>query len=305
MKLRPEEVNRISAVLQAHTESFSELVRIAGLDPACDFVGADLRGVDFRTDDLSGFDFASADLTGANLSRAGGLYPGMFIGAIYDSTTRWPPKFWPGSHHSQRGGDIRVHVDEDYISGHHFVFQDELGLSEEEKHIIESTTLDFIPENLTFFGTSAGTISTLVAEKMQRPDGSPYVFIRRATPREWFEHMTDEASRPFYEEPYGVHVISEIDAEKALDFLIEIEPNPSSCETLKEYDDLMQLYEPSLTAARRTLRRFAESIEPKTLSSMRKVYYRMLSVYAENSFDAAVASSYLNEAMHGVGKWQK
>jgi hypothetical protein len=50
--------------------SFTDLARIAELDPARDFRGADLRNVDFGTCDLSGFDFSDADLTGARLNHA-------------------------------------------------------------------------------------------------------------------------------------------------------------------------------------------------------------------------------------------
>jgi uncharacterized protein YjbI with pentapeptide repeats len=50
--------------------SFRNLVEIAGLSPEHDFIGATLRGVDFRDEDLRGFDFSKADLTGADFRRA-------------------------------------------------------------------------------------------------------------------------------------------------------------------------------------------------------------------------------------------
>jgi 4-hydroxy-3-methylbut-2-en-1-yl diphosphate reductase len=50
--------------------SFRTLVEAAGLDPACDFVGASLRDMDFRDEDLTGFDFSDSDLTGADFRRA-------------------------------------------------------------------------------------------------------------------------------------------------------------------------------------------------------------------------------------------
>ncbi|MGA8612849.1 MAG: pentapeptide repeat-containing protein [Xanthobacteraceae bacterium] len=50
--------------------SFRALVQAAALDPARDFVGASLRGIDFRDEDLRGFDFSKADLTGADFRRA-------------------------------------------------------------------------------------------------------------------------------------------------------------------------------------------------------------------------------------------
>ena len=95
MKFRPDELDRMADVLQARTESFFQLVRIAGLDPACDLIGADLRGVNFRGDDLTGFDFARADLSFADFSRARGLDMSMFAGAVWDGSTKWPPGFMP------------------------------------------------------------------------------------------------------------------------------------------------------------------------------------------------------------------
>lgn len=69
--------------------SFKTLVQIAGLDPAKDFVGADLTHVDFKNEDLSGFDFRRADLSysdfsGANLSGC------IFTGAVLIGTIGVP-----------------------------------------------------------------------------------------------------------------------------------------------------------------------------------------------------------------------
>jgi hypothetical protein len=102
MNFRPEELDRMAAVLQAPTTSFAELVGIAGLDPAGDLVGADLRRVNFRSDDLAGFNFARADICGANFAQARGLDPAMFVGAVWDGSTQWPAGFQPG----ERGPDV-------------------------------------------------------------------------------------------------------------------------------------------------------------------------------------------------------
>jgi hypothetical protein len=55
----------IQQILEAETNDFVELARIAGLDIATDFAGADLSGAG-----LSGADLSGADLSGANLSLA-------------------------------------------------------------------------------------------------------------------------------------------------------------------------------------------------------------------------------------------
>ena len=94
MTLPPEILRRVAQVAHARTTSFVVLVKIAGLDPARSFRGADLRGVDFGQDDLSGFDFTGADLRGADLSRATGIERVMFDGAQLEGA-KWlrPPAF--------------------------------------------------------------------------------------------------------------------------------------------------------------------------------------------------------------------
>lgn len=60
----------VDAVAAQGEPSFRDLVQVAGLDPAKDFVGASLRGLDVRDEDMSGFNFSHADLTGADFRRA-------------------------------------------------------------------------------------------------------------------------------------------------------------------------------------------------------------------------------------------
>jgi hypothetical protein len=62
-------IDGFDAVVESSSESFDELVSIAGLSPEADFIGTDLSDVDFGTADLRGFVFRGANLDGANLSR--------------------------------------------------------------------------------------------------------------------------------------------------------------------------------------------------------------------------------------------
>ncbi len=71
--LTSEGIARAEAAIGAPTEIFSELVRIAGLDPARAFVGARLHRVDLRGSDLTGFDLSGADLTDAVIEGVTGL----------------------------------------------------------------------------------------------------------------------------------------------------------------------------------------------------------------------------------------
>ncbi|MBD0414908.1 pentapeptide repeat-containing protein [Oryzicola mucosus] len=50
--------------------SFRRMAELTGLDPAKDFMGSNLSGLDFRDDDLSGFNFSGADLRFSDFRRA-------------------------------------------------------------------------------------------------------------------------------------------------------------------------------------------------------------------------------------------
>ena len=58
------------ALRGANGAPFTELVRIAGLDPSTDLRNADLSGVDFAGCDLSGYDFSGAILANASFAGA-------------------------------------------------------------------------------------------------------------------------------------------------------------------------------------------------------------------------------------------
>lgn len=70
---------------QVSAPSFHDLAEAAGLDPACDFIGADLRGIDFRDEDLTAFDFSGADLSYSDFRRAR-VTSGSFEGATVVGT---------------------------------------------------------------------------------------------------------------------------------------------------------------------------------------------------------------------------
>lgn len=65
MQIASELAIRLDEVLDSRDLTFTELVRLSGLDPIFDFVDADLRGTDLRDIDLSEFDFTRADLRNA------------------------------------------------------------------------------------------------------------------------------------------------------------------------------------------------------------------------------------------------
>lgn len=69
-KLLQELQDLIRKIVAAETDDFLELVRMTGLNPSEDFVGAHLKGTNLSGANLSGADLSNADLSDANLSCA-------------------------------------------------------------------------------------------------------------------------------------------------------------------------------------------------------------------------------------------
>ena len=83
--------------------SFIELARLAGLDPARDFIGASLEGRSFRDADLRGYDFSHADLTGADF-RGTNLTGVSFEGADTTGARFEGASFDDGAHRATATG---------------------------------------------------------------------------------------------------------------------------------------------------------------------------------------------------------
>ena len=64
------QIDALLSEAQTGKATFRTMAEAAELDPATDFRGQCLRGVDLLDEDLTGFDFTDADLTGADLRRA-------------------------------------------------------------------------------------------------------------------------------------------------------------------------------------------------------------------------------------------
>jgi Pentapeptide repeats (8 copies) len=60
----------IDRIVSAEDDDFEGLTKVADLNPARDFRGSDLTGVNFGTADLTGYDFSDANLRGANFGGA-------------------------------------------------------------------------------------------------------------------------------------------------------------------------------------------------------------------------------------------
>lgn len=78
--------SHLAELWSADTDEFVELASAAHLDPKHDFIGADLRGMDFSRQNLAGFDFRGADFRGANLEGAS-FDHAVIDGARFDAGT--------------------------------------------------------------------------------------------------------------------------------------------------------------------------------------------------------------------------
>jgi len=89
---QPRRLTPEQAVAEANTESFPELVRLAGLDPARDLRFQDWSGVDFSGADLRGFDFTGARLHGCNFKSAmitNARFDQAELGGVEHTTSQW------------------------------------------------------------------------------------------------------------------------------------------------------------------------------------------------------------------------
>jgi hypothetical protein len=122
---------------------------------------------------------------------------------------------------------------------------------------------------------------------------------------ELFPDDDEEDKGGTYDGPGDPEAVTESDVHRALGFLIAIEPDEVS--SREEYDAATARYRDQIDAAVRTLRRFAEQIEPKSIETMRAAYYGFTNgpAYLRTSLVSAVVTSALNEAWEGVGPWRR
>ncbi|MGL1446955.1 hypothetical protein ACSTIZ_00410, partial [Vibrio parahaemolyticus] len=71
------------------------------------------------------------------------------------------------------------------------------------------------------------------------------------------------------------HLLDESHVEKALDFLVAIEPDPQP-DTIEDYRAAIAPYQEQAAAAIRTIRRFAEETTPMSLEQLQRDYYAFL-----------------------------
>ncbi len=114
---------------------------------------------------------------------------------------------------------------------------------------------------------------------------------------------------PSYAGPADTSSVSRDDVFEALDFLVEIEPDPED-DTIDEYEDYYAYLAPwqaDIDRAMATLRQYAAQKQPRSLPEMQDEYYGIVhdDRLPEDDKALSVASSALTQAWDGIGPWRK
>ncbi len=109
---------------------------------------------------------------------------------------------------------------------------------------------------------------------------------------------------PRYTAPDTSEMIHEGHVRSALNYLISVEPKPTS-ESHEAYEAATRPYRQQIAAAMATIRRFAEGL--RSLEQMQLDFYAITNDprYLGSPEVSAVVCAALNEAWHGVGPRQR
>jgi len=98
MRLSKTHRAMVAALMDARDDDLPNLLKLSGLDPKTELVGADFRGMDFSGIDLADYNLSRCNLSGADLRKAVNVDRAMFADVI-DTGTLWPNRLRsrPGS----------------------------------------------------------------------------------------------------------------------------------------------------------------------------------------------------------------
>jgi hypothetical protein len=101
--------------------------------------------------------------------------------------------------------------------------------------------------------------------------------------------------------------ISRQDVFKDLDWLISIEPDPETFESVEKYAQQMLPYESGISRANKAFASYALHFQPGTLAALQDEFYSITNCprYSKDAISQSVARAYLTEAWHGIHGWQK
>lgn len=107
----------------------------------------------------------------------------------------------------------------------------------------------------------------------------------------------------FSYEPVTNVKVDRIFLEKALAFMVSIEPDPQSVMTREEANAIFEKYKSAIDKAESIIRLYGQQIEPLDLSSMLQVYEGISGAYSSEPIKLSIVKSRLSSAWNGIGGW--
>lgn len=94
--------------------------------------------------------------------------------------------------------------------------------------------------------------------------------------------------------------------EKAIDFIIILEPDPDDPNSDKIYSRRCKVYSDDIEMAEDAIRQYGDQIEPKTLENMQEEFYAITNStkYRQTLIHNSVAYSCLNHGWDRIGPWR-
>lgn len=89
---------------------------------------------------------------------------------------------------------------------------------------------------------------------------------------------------------------------KALEYLVSIEPDPTSYRDMDEYDRLMTPHEPEIDHAHSVIRAYGAQIAPQGINHMQQVLYDLLGHYTDAKSQSLIRSN-VQWLWDGCGDW--
>jgi hypothetical protein len=91
----------------------------------------------------------------------------------------------------------------------------------------------------------------------------------------------------------------------ALDYLVKIEPDPASIDSVAEYDQHMAPHADGIAKARAAIRAHGEALAPRGLGALQDAHARAVQSCGRDALAASVVASTINSAWDGLAGWQK
>lgn len=106
---------------------------------------------------------------------------------------------------------------------------------------------------------------------------------------------------------YDGRPVDESLLEKALDFMISLEPDPESPAAVKDYELALEANKDAVQKAKAIMRMYGRQITPLSLERIQEVFYDITDSgkYSSTRINCSVARACLTDAWHGIGDWRK